>query len=64
MKVVLGVLCAVWMVVGTTAASQREYFGPGLATCNGVATVAATVAAGPLNYNGVNPAVTCPEPSA
>ncbi len=64
LKVVVGVLCAVWVVVGTTAASQRQSFGPDLATCDSAATVAVTVAAGPLNYHGVNPAVTCPEPSA
>jgi hypothetical protein len=64
MKIAIGVLCAVWLVCGAFAAGQRHYFGPGLTSCDAGATVAATIAAGPLNYQGVNPAVSCPEPSA
>ena len=64
MKIVIGVLVAVWLVVGATAASQRHYFSNGMAPCDAAGTVAATIAAGPLNYHGVNPRVTCPEPSA
>jgi hypothetical protein len=43
------------MVVGLMAAGQRHYTGPGLASCDAVGTVAANVAAGPLNYNGLDP---------
>ena len=64
MKIAIGVLCAVWLVVGAYAADQREYFGHGVASCNAGATIAATIAAGPLNYQGVDPRVSCPEPSA
>ncbi len=64
MKVAVGVLCAVWLVVGAFAANQRHYFGSGLGSCDARATVAVTVAAGPLNYQGLNPSVSCPEPSA
>jgi hypothetical protein len=64
MRIAIGVLCAVWLVSGVSAAQQRSYFVNGVASCDSGATVAATIAAGPLNYHGVNPRVTCPEPSA
>jgi hypothetical protein len=64
MKIAIGVVCAVWLVTGATAAQQRNYFGDGVASCDAEVTVAATIAAGPLNYQGLNPKVSCPEPSA
>ena len=64
MKIAIGVLCAVWLVVGAYAANQRHYYGHGLASCDAAGTVAATIAVGPLNYRGLTPQVTCPEPSA
>lgn len=36
----------------------------GVASCDAEATVAVTIAAGPLNYQGLDPKVSCPEPSA
>ena len=62
MKTVLGIVAVVWLVVGTTAASQRDVLSHGL-SCDTAATTAATAAAGPLNYYGVSPRVRCPEPS-
>jgi hypothetical protein len=64
MKFAMGVLLSAWLVVGGLAADQRHYFGHGLTSCDAGATVAATIAAGPLNYHGVKPVVSCPEPSA
>lgn len=64
MKTAIGITCAVWLLAGTAAAQQRNYFGDGLTSCDAEATVAATIAAGPLNYQGLNPKVTCPDPSA
>ena len=64
MKFAIGVVCAVWLVSGAFAAQQRNYFGYGVTSCDARATVAVTVAAGPLNYQGLNPQVSCPEPSA
>ena len=55
MRVAVGVVCAVWVVAGAAAAQQRHYFGDGLTSCDAEATVAATIAAGPLNYHGLNP---------
>ncbi|WP_202387965.1 hypothetical protein [Nocardioides flavescens] len=62
MRALIGVLCVVWGVVGAFAGAQRGLYGHGL-TCDGAVTTAATVAAGPLNYHGVDPALTCPQPS-
>ncbi len=64
MKIVIGALCAAWLVVGGFAADQRHYYGHGITSCDQGATVAATIAAGPLNYHGVKPVVSCPQPSA
>jgi len=63
MKAAIGVLCAAWLVIGAVAAGDRDYFGHGLGSCDAAATVAVTIAAGPLNYQGVDPDVSCPEPS-
>lgn len=55
-----------WLIIGAVAAGQRhEYSGPP-ANCNQAATVAVTILAGPLNYLGVNPRISCrhlPQPS-
>jgi hypothetical protein len=64
MRIAIGVLFAAWLVVGMAAAGQRHYLENTLSSCNAAGTVAATIAAGPLNYHGVNPQVSCPEPSA
>ena len=63
MKIAIGVLCAAWLVVGAYAADQRHYYGHGVGSCTSRATVVATIAAGPLNYQGANPRVSCPHPS-
>jgi len=63
---IIGTLVVVWLVVGSVAAFQRDYFGDNKRTdCADVGTIAVTVAAGPLNYAGANPKVKCklPEPS-
>ncbi len=60
-------LLAVWLLIGVLAAFQRGYFDRGEATCAEAGTVLVTVVAGPLNYMGVNPKITCdvdvPQPS-
>jgi hypothetical protein len=60
-----GVLVLIWLLVGVVAAAQRDYFSGSDANCAKLGTIAATVAAGPLNYIGVNPKVKCqlPQPS-
>ena len=52
------VLLAIWLVIGGIAAGQRgDYKGP--VGCSRASTVAVTIIAGPLNYMGVNPVITC-----
>jgi len=60
-----GVLVLIWLLIGVLAAAQRDYFSGADANCAKLGTIAVTVAAGPLNYAGVNPKVKCelPQPS-
>ncbi|MET8150693.1 hypothetical protein ACIBSW_30160 [Actinoplanes sp. NPDC049668] len=61
-----GVIVAIWLVLGIIAAFERGYFkDSGDAGCAEAGTVIVTVVAGPLNWLGVNPKITCdvPEPS-
>jgi hypothetical protein len=62
---VIAVLLAVWLVIGVIAAGQRHYFSSTSANCAKVGTTVVTIFAGPLNYFGVNPKISCkvPEPS-
>ena len=62
----VGVLIVVWLLIGVLAAFQRGYFGANdKPSCTKVGNIALTIVAGPLNYVGVNPKVTCkvPQPS-
>jgi hypothetical protein len=61
-----GVIVLLWLILGGIAAYERGYFGDsGDASCAEAGTVIVTVVAGPLNWLGVNPKITCdiPEPS-
>ena len=56
----------IWLVIGVVAAGQRGYYGNDRElSCKDTGDTALTIAAGPLNYLGVNPKITCdlPEPS-
>jgi hypothetical protein len=57
---IVGVIIVIWLVIGALAAYQRNYFSNEPANCAQISTVLLTVAAGPLNYLGVNPQVECP----
>jgi hypothetical protein len=59
------VLLVVWLVIGAVAAGQRGYYDGPVGSCTKAGTIAATIAAGPLNYVGVNPRINCtvPQPS-
>ena len=59
MRRLVGLLVVIWLAIGAVAVGQRGYFGSSSQNCAGVATVAVTVVAGPLNYLGVNPKVKC-----
>jgi len=51
-------ILAIWLIIGVIAAGQRGYFTK-LPTCAGAGTVVVTILAGPLNYAGANPKVSC-----
>lgn len=59
------VLLIAWLAIGALAAAQRHPYNGGIAGCSRVASTVATIAAGPLNYTGVNPQIACrvPHPS-
>jgi len=58
-------LLIVWLLVGALAAGQRHYYNGSTMNCVKAGTIALTIAAGPLNYIGVNPKISCkaPQPS-
>jgi hypothetical protein len=62
---ILGVLLVIWLVIGAIAGGQRHYYSRSAANCARVSTIGVTILAGPLNYVGANPKVTCrlPQPS-
>jgi hypothetical protein len=57
-------LLAIWLIIGAVAAGQRGDY-TGQFDCSGASTAGVTILAGPLNYTGVNPHITCstPQPS-
>lgn len=66
MRSLIALLVIAWLVVGAVAAGQRGYYGNDKdVDCKEFSDTALTIAAGPLNYAGVNPKVKCdvPEPS-
>jgi len=62
---ILSVLLVVWLLIGVLAAGQRHYFTSSATNCAKAGTIAVTILAGPLNYVGVNPKISChvPQPS-
>lgn len=66
MRNIIAVVVVVWLVVGVLAAFQRGYLtGKKDVSCHSVGDTVLTVVAGPLDYLGVNPKVSChvPQPS-
>ena len=60
------IVVVIWLLIGLVAAFQRDYLAGDDTSCAEVGTIAVTVAAGPLNYVGVNPKVDdcdVPQPS-
>jgi hypothetical protein len=62
---IVPVLLVVWLIIGAIAAGQRHYFSSSDPSCSKASTITVTILAGPLNYVGVNPKVSCkaPQPS-
>jgi hypothetical protein len=55
-----------WLIIGVVAAGQRHDYTHPPANCNQGATIVVTILAGPLNYLGVDPQISChhlPQPS-
>jgi len=52
------VILVIWLIIGLVAAGQRNYFND-KASCASAGTIIVTVLAGPLNYVGVNPKLSC-----
>jgi hypothetical protein len=54
-----------WLIIGAVAAGQRHYYSGSRTSCAKAGTIAVTIVAGPLNYVGVNPKISCqvPKPS-
>jgi hypothetical protein len=59
------VLLVIWLVIGLIAAGQRHYYSGSSTNCAKLSTTVVTILAGPLNYVGVNPTISCkiPRPS-
>jgi hypothetical protein len=52
------IILVIWLIIGVISAGQRGYYDS-KASCRSVGTVVVTILAGPLNYAGANPKVTC-----
>jgi hypothetical protein len=52
------VILVIWLIIGLIATGQRGYFNDRV-SCANAGTVIVTILAGPLNYLGVNPKLTC-----
>jgi hypothetical protein len=66
MHIIGTLVLIVWLIIGAVTAGQRHDFTRPPANCNQAATIAVTIVAGPLNYLGVNPKISChslPQPS-
>jgi hypothetical protein len=58
-------LVVIWLIIGAIAGYQRHYYSSDNANCAKAGTIAVTILAGPLNYFGMNPKISCtaPKPS-
>ena len=54
----MAVVLLIWVVLGAVTADYRRYFQRH-ATCASLGTIAVTILAGPMNYTGADPKVTC-----
>jgi hypothetical protein len=52
-------LLLIWLIIGAIAGGQRHYYDSSTTNCAKAGTITVTVLAGPLNYVGVNPKISC-----
>jgi hypothetical protein len=59
------IVLVIWLIIGAIAAGQRHEYSAPPSNCNQAATIAVTIVAGPLNYLGIDPKISChvPQPS-
>jgi len=59
------VIIIAWLIIGAIAGGQRHYYSSSNPNCARAGTIIVTVLAGPLNYAGMNPKISCkaPQPS-
>jgi len=66
-RAILALVLIIWLLIGVAAAAQRGYLHSSSTNCAKAGTIAVTTIAGPLNYVGANPKVSCnvkvPQPS-
>ncbi len=60
---IVGIVLVIWLLIGVLAAGQRGELTRSETSCNRAGTIAVTVLAGPLNYAGVNPQISCASPT-
>ncbi len=62
---IVSALIIIWLIIGAIAAGQRHYYSGSAESCAKTGTIALTIVAGPLNYLGANPKISCqaPKPS-
>jgi len=53
------VIVIIWLIIGAVAATQRGYFSSSTSNCANASNTIVTIAAGPLNYIGINPKIKC-----
>ena len=57
------VILFIWLLIGVAAAGQRGYFDLNNINCSQGATMGLTIVAGPLNYVGLDPQISCTAPT-
>jgi hypothetical protein len=56
---IAAIILVIWLVIGAISAGQRNYYNNSDTNCAHAGTIAVTILAGPLNYFGANPKLTC-----
>jgi hypothetical protein len=52
------IILVIWLILGVIAAGQRGYY-TSTPSCGNAGTIIVTIIAGPLNWLGVNPKLSC-----
>jgi hypothetical protein len=65
MHIIGSLVLIVWLAFGAIAAGDRHEYTRPPTNCSQIGTIGVTILAGPLNYAGVDPKISChlPPPS-